>query len=185
MLPRGRPPTDTPISVDVAYPAADYFFTVNLLERRGSTLLTTRIDLLRDAVRRVRRVHPFAIDAWVVLPDDIHAVWTLPPDDDDFSTRWRLIKTFFARGLPKTERCSRVRRADGERGIWQRRFWEHTIRDDEDYAAHMDYVHFNPVKHGLVASPADWPYSTFRSCVSRGLYAEDWSGDGVEGRGGG
>ncbi len=157
-----------------------YFFTVNLLERRGNTLLTDRIDFLRDAVRRVRSSRPFTIDAWVVLPDHLHAVWTLPPGDDDFSTRWRLIKTFFVRALPKTERLSRVRQADGERGIWQRRFWEHAIRDDADYAAHMDYVHFNPVKHGLVLSPADWPYSTFRSCAERGLYPLDWTGSGVE-----
>ena len=161
-------------------PGGCYFFTVNLLERHGSALLTARIDLLRDAVRRVRRTRPFTIDAWVVLPDHIHAVWTLPSGDDDFSTRWRLIKTFFARGLPKTEQLSRVRRADGERGIWQRRFWEHAMRDDEDYAAHMDYVHFNPVKHGLVASPADWPYSTFRACVSRGLYPPDWIGEAAK-----
>jgi len=161
-------------------PGGCYFFTVNLLERRGNTMLTDRIDLLRDAVRRVGRTRPFSIDAWIVLPDHLHAVWTLPPGNDDFSTRWRLIKTFFARALPQAERLSRVRRADGERGIWQRRFWEHAIRNEEDYAAHMDYVHFNPVKHGLVASPADWPYSTFRSCVSRGLYPHDWIGDAAK-----
>ncbi len=161
-------------------PGGRFFFTVNLLERRGNALLTNRIDLLRECVRRVRRARPFTIDAFVVLPDHMHALWTLPPDDDDFSTRWRLIKTFFACGLPATERRSRVRRADGERGIWQRRFWEHAILDDADYAAHMDYVHFNPVKHGLVPSAAQWPYSTFKACVARGLYPEDWGGDGVK-----
>ena len=159
-------------------PGGCYFFTVNLLERRGNTLLNDRIELLREAVRRVRRSRPFTIDAWVVLPDHLHAIWTLPPGDDDFSTHWRLIKTCFVRGLPKTEWLSGVRRADGERGIWQRRFWEHAIRDDEDYAAHMDYVHFNPVKHGLVTSLAEWPYSTFKSCVARGLYPHDWIGTG-------
>ena len=133
-------------------PGGCYFFAANLLERRGNTLLTDRVDLLREAVRRVRRSRPFTIDAWVVLPDHMHAVWTLPPGDDDFSIRWRLIKTLFVRALPRTEWRSCVRRADGERGIWQRRFWEHAIRDDADYATHMDYVHFNPVKHGLVAS---------------------------------
>jgi putative transposase len=107
-------------------------------------------------------------------------MWTLPPGDDDFSTRWRLIKSSFARGLPKTERLSRVRRADGERGIWQRRFWEHAIRDDADYAAQMDYVDFNPVKHGLAASPAEWPHSAFKSCAERGLYPLDWTGAVVE-----
>ena len=157
-----------------------YFFTVNLLERHGKDLLTRRIDLLRDAVRRVRRRRPFAIDAWAVLPDHLHAVWTLPPGDDDFSTRWRLIKTVFARGLPAGERLSEVRRRRGERGIWQRRFWEHAIRDDADYAAHLDYVHFNPVRHGYVAAASQWPYSTFRSCVERGLYPPDWIGSGVQ-----
>jgi putative transposase len=119
-------------------PGGCYFFTANLLQRRGNTLLTDRIDLLRDAVRRVRHDRPFTIDAWVVLPDHIHAVWTLPADDDDFSTRWRLIKTLFARALLKTERLSPVRQRGGERGIWQRRFWEHAIREDADYAAHVD-----------------------------------------------
>ena len=157
-------------------PGGCYFFTVNLLARRGNTLLTERIELLRDSVRRVRSVRPFTIDAWVVLPDHLHAVWTLPPGDEDFSTRWRLIKTFFVRGLPPTERLSHVRREAGERGIWQRRFWEHAIRDDADYAAHVDYAHFNPVKHGLVAAPADWPYSTFGICVERGLYPLEWAG---------
>ncbi|HSO41771.1 MAG TPA: transposase [Rhodospirillales bacterium] len=161
-------------------PGGCYFFTVNLLERRGNTLLTDRIDLLRGSVARVRRARPFTIDAWVVLPDHLHAVWTLPPGDDNFSTRWRLIKTVFARGLETTERLSRVRRADGERGIWQRRFWEHSIRDDHDRAAHIDYVHFNPVKHGLVSSPAEWPYSTFKISVRRGVYPSDWAGAGVK-----
>jgi putative transposase len=163
-------------------PGGCYFFTVNLLERHGNTLLTDRIAEFREAVRRVRRSRPFTIDAWVVLPDHLHAVWTLPPGDDDFSTRWRLIKTFFVRGLPKTERLSRVRRADGERGMWQRRFWEHAIRDDEDYRAHVDYVHVNPVKHGLVAAPAEWPYSTFTSCVHRGLYPLDWIASSIQDR---
>ena len=157
-----------------------FFFTVNLLERHGNRLLTQEIELLRQAVQRVRKARPFTIDAWVVLPDHLHAVWTLPAGDDDFSTRWRLIKTFFARGLPPSERLSRVRRQAGERGIWQRRFWEHAIRDEADYAAHVDYVHFNPVKHGLAVTPAEWPYSTFRMCVQRGLYPEDWAGDGVD-----
>jgi len=111
-----------PDSRRLRVPGGCFFFTVNLLERRGNALLTDRIDHLRDAVRHVRRTRPFAIDAFVVLPDHMHAVWTLPPDDDDFSTRWRLIKTFFARGVAATERRSRVRRADRERGIWQRRF---------------------------------------------------------------
>jgi putative transposase len=160
-------------------PGGCYFFTANLLERRSNALLTQHIDLLRDAVRRVRSTRLFTIDAWVVLPEHLHTVWTLPPGDDDFSTRWRLIESIFVRGLPPIEGLSTVRRECGERGIWQRRFWEHAICDDADYAAHLDYVHFNPVKHGLVAVPADWPLSTFRACIQRGLYPVDWIGTGV------
>jgi putative transposase len=126
-------------------PGGTYFFTVNLLER-GNTLLVSQISALRDAVRTVRARRPFHIDAWVVLPDHMHAVWTLPADDSDYSGRWRAIKIAFAKALPKTERLSPARMAKGERGIWRRRFWEHTIRNDEDYAAHVDYVHINPVK---------------------------------------
>lgn len=157
-------------------PGGCYFFTVNLLERRGNDLLTRHSDHLRDAVRVVRRSRPFAIDAWVVLPDHLHCVWTLPPGDDDFSTRWRVIKTVFARSLPVNERRSAARMRSGERGIWQRRFWEHSIRDDEDFATHVDYVHFNPVKHGYVRQVADWPHSTFKACVRRGQYPEAWLG---------
>ena len=156
-------------------PGGTYFFTVNLLERKLS-LLTDHIDALRAAVRRVRARHPFHIGAWVVLPDHLHCMWTLPPDDTDYSTRWKAIKIAFAKSLPATENLSQVRRAKGERGIWQRRFWEHTIRDDRDYSAHMDYVHYNPVKHGLVARVSAWPYSSFHRCVEAGIYPADWGG---------
>ncbi len=155
-------------------PGGCFFFTVNLLERHGNDLLTRRIDLLRDAVRHVRRARPFGIDAWVVLPDHLHCVWTLPPGDDDNATRWRLIKTAFAKRMPATEHLSNARRRRGERGIWQRRSWEHAIRDDADFAAHMDYVRFNPVKHGYVQRPSDWPHSTFKTCVRRALYPAEW-----------
>lgn len=110
------------------------------------------IDLLCDAVRRVHCLHPFVIHAWVVLPDPMHCVWTLPPGDTAYSLRWRLIKTFFCRALPPDEYRSRLRLLRGERGIWQRRYWEHLIRDDDDFRRHVDYVHINPLKHGLVAS---------------------------------
>ena len=155
-------------------PGGTYFFTVNLLDRR-SCLLVEHIDLLREAVRAVKRRRPFQIDAWVVLPDHLHAVWTLPEGDADYSGRWRSIKIAFAKGLPKTERRSAVRRSRGVRGIWQRRFWEHTIRDDADYSAHVDYVHVNPLKHGLVERLAEWPYSSFHRAVARGVYHQDWA----------
>ena len=106
----------------------------------------------------------------------MHCLWTLPPGDTDFPGRWRDIKTTFAKSVPAGERGSPVMVRRGERGIWQRRYWEHTIRDDRDFAAHMVYTHFNPVKHGLVGHPADWPYSTFRECVDIGIYAKGWSG---------
>ena len=163
----------------VFIPGGCYFFTVNLLERQR-TLLTDHIDLLRDAVRRVRRLYPFHIDAWVVLPDHLHCVWTLPPDTDDFATRWRLIKLLFSKGLPATERRSLTRQHRGERGIWQRRYWEHLITTESDYTRHIDYVHVNPLKHGLVARVADWPYSTFHRAVREGLLPMDWCNDIVD-----
>ncbi len=160
-------------------PGGTYFFTVNLLERR-KRLLVDEVDALREAVRLARAKRPFHIDAWVVLPDHMHAVWTLPPGDGDYSGRWRAIKIAFAKALPATEFRSATRLARGERGIWQRRFWEHTIRDETDYAAHVDYVHINPVKHGLVSRLADWPYSSFHSFVTQGVYASDWAGGEVD-----
>lgn len=126
-----------------------FFFTVNLAERR-LRLLTEHIDELCVAFRQTRRRHPFTIDAMVVLPDHLHAVWTLPEDDADFATRWRLIKSAFSRSLTRGERISDSRADKGERGIWQRRYWEHTIRDENDFTRHIDYIHINPVKHGLV-----------------------------------
>ena len=152
-----------------------YFFTVNLLERR-TNLLVEHIQLLRSVVKTVQTSKPFHIDAWVVLPDHMHCVWTLPNHDDDYPARWKAIKTAFSRAIPKTERLSAVRKANNERGIWQRRYWEHTIRNDKDYAAHVDYCHINPVKHGLVKQVKDWPYSTFHQLVEQGVYHENWGG---------
>jgi len=139
--------------------------------------LIDHIDHLRASVRKVKQARPFHIDAWVVLPEHMHAVWTLPESDHDYSARWKAIKIAFAKGIPVTEDRSAVRIAKGERGIWQRRFWEHTIRDDDDYARHVDYVHINPMKHGLVSRVADWPYSSFHSAVKQGLYPADWACD--------
>jgi putative transposase len=153
---------------------------VNLLERSGNDLLVRHIDHLRDAVRHVRSKHPFTIHAWVVLPDHLHCVIELPPGDTDFATRWRLIKIRFSQSIPKTELLSAVRLRRGERAIWQRRYWEHLIRDERDFAAHMDYVHINPRKHGLMTQVVDWPFSTFHRLVEQGVYPADWAG-GVEG----
>ena len=158
------------------HPGGTYFFTVNLLQRQGNDLLTRHIDLLRAVVQSVRQRHPFIIHSWVVLPDHLHCVIELPPQDADFAKRWRLIKMGFSKSLPRTERLSVVSIQRGERGIWQRRYWEHLIRDEADFRAHMDYVHINPVKHGLVRRVAYWPYSTFHQLVQKGIYQQDWAG---------
>ncbi len=154
-------------------PGGCFFFTVALLERRRA-LLTGQIDLLRAAFVAARQLRPFATDAIVVLPDHLHCIWTLPPGDADFSARWHHIKGRFSRSIAQGERLSARRRKKGERGIWQRRFWEHAIRDEEDFARHADYIHYNPVKHGHVRQAADWPHSSFHRYVARGVYAADW-----------
>ena len=139
-------------------PGASIFFTVALADR-GADLLVREIDRLRTAVRTTRQERPFGIGAWVVLPDHMHCVWRMPDGDTDYSTRWRLIKSRFSRELPKGRlRQSHERRQ--ERGMWQRRFWEHHIRDEADFAAHVRYCWMNPVKHGLVGRPEDWPHSS-------------------------
>ena len=154
---------------------ATYFFTVNLADRsRG--LLVEYIGSLRHAHRIIQERHPFTIDAMVVMPEHLHVIWTLPSGDADYAMRWRLIKTDFSRSIPVDERRSVSRQEKGERGIWQRRYWEHTIRDELDYQRHVDYIHFNPVKHGLVTSVRDWPYSSFHRFVKHGVLSEDWAG---------
>jgi putative transposase len=139
-------------------PGGCYFFTVNLRDR-NSRLRIDHIDLLRDAVRVTRRNYPYEIDAIVILPDPIHAIWTLPDGDANFPTRWRSIKIRFSKAVPATNRP--VAGRTGERGIWQRRYWEHVIRDERDLNNHIDYCWRNPVTHGHVAKVADWPFSTF------------------------
>ena len=158
-------------------PGGTYFFTVNLFQR-DSHLLVDNIDNLRESIRTVRNKKPFHIDGWVVLPDHMHCIWTLPDSDADYPSRWKAIKTAFAKSIPKIENRSTIQLARGERAIWQRRYWEHTIRDEADYAAHMDYLHINPLKHGLVHSVADWPYSSFHRLVNAGVYPKDWAGGG-------
>ena len=134
------------------------FFTVAIADRQGD-LLVRHVDLLRHAVKTTLTERPFGIEAWVVLPDHIHCIWQMPEGDRDFGTRWRLIKSRFSRELPKGQlRPSHIARH--ERGIWQRRYWEHHIRDEADFAAHLRYCWVNPVKHGLAVRPEDWPYSS-------------------------
>jgi putative transposase len=153
-----------------------YFFTVNLAERKR-TLLVDHIEILRTVILKVKTMHPFRIDAMVILPDHLHVLWTLLQGDGDYPMRWALIKAGFSRCLPKAERRNPSRIAKGERGIWQRRYWEHLIRDERDFARHADYIHYNPVKHGYVQRVADWPYSTFHREVTQGAYPPDWANE--------
>ena len=147
---------------------ASVFFTVALCNRH-SRLLVEEVAALRDAVRITRKERPFQIEAWVVLPDHLHALWTLPEGDADYSTRWRLIKARFSRGLPMGPRRP-SHEARQERGIWQRRFWERHMRNEEDFAAHIRYCWINPVKHGLVEKPEDWRYSSVHRDIRSGQY---------------
>ncbi|WP_405055216.1 REP-associated tyrosine transposase [Acidiphilium acidophilum] len=152
-----------------------YFFTVVLADRR-SDLLVREVAALRASVARVRALYPFTIDAWVVLPDHLHAVWTLPEGDADFSTRWMLIKRGFSSRVGMGEHRSESRVAKRERGVWQRRFWERALRDETDFRRHVDYVHFNPVRHGVAGNAWEWPFSSFRWAVRRGDYPAGWGG---------
>lgn len=151
-----------------------YFFTVNLADRK-QTLLVDEIDAFRRSLSKVKREHAFTLDAMVVMPEHCHAIFTLPDGDHDFATRWMLIKAGFSRQLPKQERISQSRQTKGERGIWQRRYWEHCIKNDTDYERHVDYIHYNPVKHGYVDRASEWQYSTIHDYIKRGLLDENWA----------
>ena len=141
-------------------PGGTYFFTLRLQDPQ-SDLLTARIALLRDAVRLCRKQAPFHIDAAVILPAELHMIWTLPPGDADFSGRWRMIKSSFSRHLPVPDTLTPVQKRRGEKGIWQRRFWEHVIRDEDDFIRHMHLMTTAPVRAGLVRRAADWPYASW------------------------
>jgi REP-associated tyrosine transposase len=160
----------------VTVAGATYFFTVVTFRRQRLFADPLAVGLLEAAIQRVRERRPFVVEAQVVLPDHIHALWTLA-DDFDYATRWRLIKEAFTREYaPRTRLPARDagRRARGEQTVWQRRYWEHLIRNDRDFSAHVEYIHFNPVRHGLVSAPRDWPHSTFLDWVARGDYDAAW-----------
>ena len=159
-------------------PGGSYFFTVTLADRRSSALVD-HVDALRAAFRVARRERQFAIDAIAILPDHLHAILTLPPGDADFSGRWRRIKGHFSSHMIASNAAVK-RHQNGKFALWQRRFWEHTIRDEDDFARHVDYIHFNPVKHGLVSRVHDWPHSSFHLYVRQGLLPADWAGDASE-----
>ncbi|MBC5785361.1 transposase [Ramlibacter sp. USB13] len=156
---------------------ATFFFTLTLQDR-GARYLVDHVTELRACLRTVKERHPFDIEAMVVLPEHIHALWRLPVDDGDYSTRWMLLKQSFTRRLtelgvlaPEAEKPKGRR---GERSVWQRRFWEHQVTDEADFARHVDYIHFNPVKHGWVLRARDWPYSSLHRFVREGKLPADW-----------
>lgn len=158
-----------------------YFFTVNTSRKRKIFGDIENVNLLRNVFRRVLNLHPFTIDAFVLMPDHLHSIWTLPEGDSDYPTRWRLIKTLFTKrchmGYKTTPSASRAKKK--EQTIWQRRYWEHLIDDEEDFKMHVEYIHYNPVKHGWARAPLEWKYSSFHRYVSKGLYDENW-GAGME-----
>lgn len=155
-------------------PGATYYFTLNAADRSGQ-LLTDHIDALRESFRIVRRSRPFVLDAICVLPDHLHLLMTLPREDADFATRIMLIKQCFSRRVPQGEWVSASRASKGERGLWQRRYWEHLIRNDADFERHVDYIHFNPVKHGWAECAADWPHSSIHRFLREGLVDASWA----------
>ena len=152
----------------VYIPGGCYFFTVVTMNRAPLFNTEARVDILRQAMRERMAKQPFQIDAMVVLPDHLHCIWRLPEEDCDYSSRWREIKKSVSRHI------STVTNRRNERLVWQRRFWEHTIRDEDDWRRHVDYIHYNPVKHGLAKRPGDWPWSSFRKAVAKGWYDEAW-----------
>ncbi len=158
------------------YKGGTYFFTVVTYKRYPVFGRAEAVDLLNRCIQETQVVYPFTTEAMVLLPEHLHAIWSLPINDADFSVRWKRIKTTFTwRYQGNTAgNITQSMRKSKERGIWQRRFWEHLIRDQTDFNRHCDYIHYNPVKHGLARSPRDWGHSTFRAFVERGLYPEDW-----------
>jgi len=154
-------------------PGGTWFFTVNLKDRT-STLLTDQIDLMRSSVSRTLKSQPFSIDAWVVLPGQMHCIWTLPEGDCDFSNRWKSIKGHFSRRLPDCRAFQQAARRPREKGVWQNRFWEHRIRDQRDMRRHLRLSYFEPVKQGLVSSPQDWTFSSIHRDLREGRLAPDW-----------
>ncbi len=158
---------------------ATFFFTVVTHNRRPILCQERNIALLREAFADVISRHPFRFDAFVLLPDHLHCIWTLPENDNDFSTRWRQIKSYFSRHCRIEFKSDQTigHKNSGEQAVWQHRYWEHQIRDDLDFIRHVEYIHYNPVKHGLVKSPIAWQHTTFHRYVKQGIYHNDWGAD--------
>jgi putative transposase len=155
-----------------------YFFTV-ALQDRSLDLLTRHIGTLRSAYAATAAAHPWTTIAVCVLPNHLHAIWRLPEGDADHALRWRLLKARFSSAIDAPYAANASQTARRERGIWQRRYWEHRIRDDADLEAHVHYVHYNPVKHGLVRQVADWPHSSFQRWLRAGRLPASWGTAGA------
>jgi putative transposase len=159
-------------------PGGTFFFTLVTFQRRRLFASPKNLEMLNNIIAEVRNEYPFTLDAWVLLPDHLHCLWTLPPKEADYSKRWGLIKARFTKAIASEAgrsallTGSRIRHAEST--IWQRRFWEHQIRDERDLRMHLDYIHYNPVRHGMVTSPWKWPHSSFREFVRRNLYQVNW-----------
>ena len=145
-----------------------YFFTLVTYQRRPIFSNPENVKHLKISMNRVKKKYPFFLNAIVILPDHLHCLWKLPENDKDFSTRWRLIKRYFSMEMNTLINHRK------EKEVWQRRFWEHVIRNEDDWQKHMDYIHYNPVKHGLAKSPGDWQHSSFNYWVENGLYEKNW-----------
>jgi putative transposase len=163
-------------------PGGSWFFTLVTESRRPVFASSENISVLREAFRSVKTKHPFTIDAIVIMPEHLHSIWTLPPGDADFSIRWRLIKTWFTKHCDLTMRAqpNAARKVKNEQAVWQHRYWEHQLRDENDFARHVEYIHYYPVKHGHVSRPVDWEYSSFSRYVKEGTYPEDWGSSVIE-----
>lgn len=155
-----------------------YFFTLVTEQRRPLLTQSELRSALRQAIEQVRQRYPFSIHGWVLMPDHLHCLWELPDGDDDYGRRWSLIKRLTSQQAQIPRTVSLSRRLRRECGLWQRRFWEHRIGDQEDYQRHLDYLHWNPVKHGLARRVVDWPWSSFHRLVRQGVYPADWGGCG-------
>jgi putative transposase len=162
-------------------PGGTYFITQVTYQREPWLCSEIGRKSLREAIEKLQIKYPFSIDAFVLLPDHFHCLWTLPPDDHDFSVRMRLIKTYVTKHYGKELGINRVvsqsRQKRRESNLWQRRFWEHLIRDERDFEIHCDYIHDNPVHHGLCENPQDWQYSSIHRFIAQGIYSSDWGRD--------
>ncbi len=160
-----------------------YFFTVVTYRRQNILCDEVVRNAFRIGIQNTRTTNPFTIDAWVLLPDHLHCIWTLPHNDANFGVRWAMIKRHVTKTcgpvLYRDEWMTQSKRRRKESTIWQRRFWEHQIRDEQDHENHVDYIHYNPVKHNLAECAKNWPYSTFHRYVQKGFYDENWGGENI------